>query len=1484
MINNVFELLKQNSYFFDTESLGLVRGQGIYEFSAVDPGGTSFNIYKNINDNDLLLSSAFSKRSAYQQRRDISSGKIKATPQFGQQVATYMLSQHKQRRYAVAHNINFDLSVIGEELQSADPKGGMLSYMKTLFGQGSTEELSASFFVNKNLKASSRFSSIAHTLAMAQSKGMPLAVDSLAIAQSFIGMGYERGIIKPSIAGLPADEFTGSNLRVLQKAFGIQSAGAAHTGSSDVGVLKQLFPKLIDASLELFHNKSVSKDTISALTMIGKYQKEIADINLKSNILEHAYQWRRPFYPEMEALAKEFPEKYGFIDLNRPGHFNLKTEYGARRLPFITPDYADEFAWLSLGKYSQKGIYQRNYGYTTNDFVNLYSQSAAELDDLLIKGGHSAVEDYVGSFKNIQEESLLKRMSLEDADFKIPEGIKVGAPSRAAKATPMTSRTKAGLMIAGGGLAAIAAASIFSGRDDDYNVIEGMRHEGVAGQNRKKKTDFGSGWRGLFNTTFDIAGSIAGLFTPSKIMEIGKSAASGLKQELHQQPGWAIGFGAYGLYSGYKEGKKSGKISAGGFVRNIALDMADDVLIFAAADIGKQLPFLEKIRPVLESGPVKTAGVSFFGYTVGKIIGETAGVISGKDDSYNTIEGLRHSGISGATRRYNTDFGSGWQGLKNLFGSLKKTFSGPPVRPLSAKMIKVAEDFGYALEDLKKFNHQLNVISSSKKINTKYYRRIDRLANSAENKLGSLRKNNEYAWTNGIYEDNALTKAMIPIESTMVYGKGIKSGFNKHYDSLKKQLSLIQAEKDKFYANSLVKDGALYSTASKIKIQKNILKDVVKNPNDQIANNILSKLDDLSVGQETRGYNLKHTTKNVNLDSIFMSKRILPGINNAGQKNGNSGVYVSTNTIYESYGDATFHFKNKENAFTRLDEDGRLIPTELATVNKNIIIKKSKILDTASRDKQHQYLASKGYNIDKRLAPRKHILVEDYELEDFKGISSVPTKIVADDKSYTMAFTNAELAGAFNFGKQSSRDSLIAMNQELSSKFASQVYIKGGTASAKLEEELLGRIMSGRQKYKDIDLLVTGSVTPDEVYGVMNKHNFFADVSIHKDLDSAINTTDFGLNQAYIKVPSAQGKTEIFHTNAAFDDITNRKITVFEDNLTPDRRSVRVSKMQSYYPGSEIRSSRESMNTIPGMREGGVAGALRSIITDFGSPYQGLNNLSPSYNTAKDMMRYQQVRASQIGLSESEMYKWMTEDEESQPSAYVQASADAGTALHMLRQSERFASGEITDAEKLVYTDGIAGHIDVISNAGIGDIKTVDSGIFQTIKKEGPKPSHLAQVQYYLGATGSEQGYIEYINRDNPKQSKLFMIDYNEQKYKNLIKKVERAKFRVERDLNSGILNPDDMPKTASLERLIDYDAQRETPEEQANAVLNNTLLFNEQMKRLRGIKRGMPRRGTEAYERVQQRQKKKRSDFFNTSTQGIGLQMYNDRINHHMM
>lgn len=46
------------------------------------------------------------------------------------------------------------------------------------------------------------------------------------------------------------------------------------------------------------------------------------------------------------------------------------------------------------------------------------------------------------------------------------------------------------------------AVDSISGRDDEYNIIEGLRHGGMAETTRKELTNFGSGWRGMLGKIF----------------------------------------------------------------------------------------------------------------------------------------------------------------------------------------------------------------------------------------------------------------------------------------------------------------------------------------------------------------------------------------------------------------------------------------------------------------------------------------------------------------------------------------------------------------------------------------------------------------------------------------------------------------------------------------------------------------------------------------------------------------------------------------------------------------------------------------------------------------------------------------------------------------------------------------------------------------------------------------------------------------------
>lgn len=324
---------------------------------------------------------------------------------------------------------------------------------------------------------------------------------------------------------------------------------------------------------------------------------------------------------------------------------------------------------------------------------------------------------------------------------------------------------------------------------------------------------------------------------------------------------------------------------------------------------------------------------------------------------------------------------------------------------------------------------------------------------------------------------------------------------------------------------------------------------------------------------------------------------------------------------------------------------------------------------------------------------------------------------------------------------------------------------------------------------------------------------------------------------------------------------------------------------------------------INGMSHSGVAGETRSSNTDFGSPYQGPNTtmmassimlnrgaasdphneIQPEYNNAKEEYLYKQFRASKIGLSEADMYKEMTQESKTM-SPYITASANAGTALHQLMQSQLAVEGNLLDAEPLVYNRkaGITGHIDAITPLGVGDIKTVSNGIFQKIQADGKaKPTHKDQVNFYLGETGNDRGYIQYVNRDSPSQQKIIFQQFDYKAYEASLRKVQRVRKMVERDRLAGKFLLQGLPMTASVDTLQSANEERLTPQETAPNLAKNQKIFDETMSYLQTTRRGMPKYGP-GKDRVELRNKLIYESM--PKSMGIGLQMWNDRNQHNRM
>lgn len=126
----------------------------------------------------------------------------------------------------------------------------------------------------------------------------------------------------------------------------------------------------------------------------------------------------------------------------------------------------------------------------------------------------AAIEKRTGFFSSLEERAkkfniLPEFQSSLQGEAKI-RGASLGALQRGEGFREVLSEVKAPLLsrkstrlAIGLGIGATALLlkplSLFSGKDDQYNTIEGLAHGGEAEKSRRKHSDFGSGYKGLVN-------------------------------------------------------------------------------------------------------------------------------------------------------------------------------------------------------------------------------------------------------------------------------------------------------------------------------------------------------------------------------------------------------------------------------------------------------------------------------------------------------------------------------------------------------------------------------------------------------------------------------------------------------------------------------------------------------------------------------------------------------------------------------------------------------------------------------------------------------------------------------------------------------------------------------------------------------------------------------------------------------------------------
>ena len=234
----------------------------------------------------------------------------------------------------------------------------------------------------------------------------------------------------------------------------------------------------------------------------------------------------------------------------------------------------------------------------------------------------------------------------------------------------------------------------------------------------------------------------------------------------------------------------------------------------------------------------------------------------------------------------------------------------------------------------------------------------------------------------------------------------------------------------------------------------------------------------------------------------------------------------------------------------------------------------------------------------------------------------------------------------------------------------------------------------------------------------------------------------------------------------------------------------------------------DAYNTIEGFKHGGMAETTRKRFTEFGSGYQGPNPwLNPSYNIVEEVPRYELARASKLGASPSELYKYFTRQEE--PSEYLEATAYAGTALHRLEQARKIKSGEASASERFVYDPetGISGHIDIMYGGVPADIKSVSEKRMAEVREKGAFSKHISQINFYMYMTGAKKGYLEYIKREDLSDRETITVPFDPKRLAKDIEKLQSVRRRVTAGIESGRLRETALPRGASLQTLMEAAA-----------------------------------------------------------------------------
>lgn len=252
-------------------------------------------------------------------------------------------------------------------------------------------------------------------------------------------------------------------------------------------------------------------------------------------------------------------------------------------------------------------------------------------------------------------------------------------------------------------------------------------------------------------------------------------------------------------------------------------------------------------------------------------------------------------------------------------------------------------------------------------------------------------------------------------------------------------------------------------------------------------------------------------------------------------------------------------------------------------------------------------------------------------------------------------------------------------------------------------------------------------------------------------------------------------------------------------------------------------------NTMPSWMPG------RNYFTDFkhGDPYSKIENgeerlpgegYERLYGINQEQMFNLSIGSSYIGKTKDEMVKHLLGDKEIDvdsleiPSKFTgkgDSAAISGTKLHEKIERSWVDTGLAINTEGEFYDEkhNIKGFYDALihdplsrTGRAIVDIKTVNNEKFQAVAESGqPLYEHQSQVNYYLYATDNRfsNGYVYYVNRDNPTQRMTVGFRYNPELLRENLETLKNARNTIYEGLQKGTIGRGELYSNLDRYRIL---------------------------------------------------------------------------------